>query len=329
MAVMVIGVKGERALRERAAERRLAPLRPVVIRVAAGEDTEEGEAVRRLAATTGRARDDLHDLVVQVLGKVRGEPADQLVGLLREHGLLEDAVRRVRSPLTSRRVRALHLLGCCRDGEGLDAAIEALEDRSRRVRCQAVRTVGRSATPGRPDRCCTPSGTRGCTWATPRRPCSAWATASPTPCSGPCRRGTPGPGSWPRTSVAAAGSAAAPLLVTQLESHADPTVAAAAATALGRVGRAQDVGALAAASLHFFPFPVRHAAIETLGELGVEAAVPVLARHLDDPRSQIAEAAARSLIAVGPRGRSAVLEHELLPAAGTALALARLKGVLV
>jgi HEAT repeat protein len=123
--------------------------------------------------------------------------------------------------------------------------------------------------------------------------------------------------------------AAAPLLVTLLESHDDPTVAAAAAAALGKVGRPQDAGALSAATLHFFPFEVRHAAIGALGELGVGAAVPVLTRHLGDPSSQVAEAAATSLIALGPPGRRAVVEHELVPAAGTALALARLKGVSV
>jgi hypothetical protein len=57
--------------------------------------------------------------------------------------------------------------------------------------------------------------------------------------------------------------------------------------------------------------------------------VPVLTRHLGDPSSQVAEAAASSLIALGPRGRRAVVERELVPAAVTALALARLKGVLV
>ena len=134
MAAMVVGVKSRRGLHERSVRRRLAQLRPVVILVAAGEDTEDGAAQQRLVAVTGRTRRDLHDLVVQVIGKVRGEPADQLVELLREHGQLEDAVRRVRSPLTSRRVRALHLIGCCRDLAGLDAAIDALEDRSRRVR---------------------------------------------------------------------------------------------------------------------------------------------------------------------------------------------------
>ncbi len=57
--------------------------------------------------------------------------------------------------------------------------------------------------------------------------------------------------------------------------------------------------------------------------------MPVLTRHLGDPSSQVAEAAATSLIALGPAGRRAVVEHELVPAAGTALALARLKGVSV
>jgi len=330
MAVMVIGVKCERALRERAVERRLAPLRPVVILVAAGEDTEDGEALQRLVAVTGRSRRDLHDLVVQVIGKVRGEPADQLVELLREHGLLEDAVRRVRSPLTSRRVRALHLIGCCRDLAGLDAAIDALEDRSRRVRSQAVRTVGQIGDP---------RAARPLLHALRREGVHLGDAAEALVGMGygisdallhALAHG------HPRARTVAAHlcglggvRAAAPLLVTQLESHEDPTVAAAAAAALGKVGRPQDVGALSAAALHFFAFPVRHAAIEALGELGVEAAVPVLTGHLDDPRSQIAEAAARSLIALGPRGRRAVVEHELLPAAGTALALARLKGVAV
>jgi HEAT repeat protein len=265
-----------------------------------------------------------------VLGKVRGEPAHQLVDLLRRHGQLEDAVRRVRSPLTSRRVRALHLIGSCRDLGGLDAAIGALEDRSRRVRSQAVRTVGQIGDPraARPllhalrrdgvhlgDAAESLVGmgygiSDGLLWALEKGHPRARTVAAHLCGIGGVR-------------------AAAPLLVTQLESHRDPTVAAAAAVALGRVGRAQDVGALAAAALHFFPFQVRHAAIEALGELGVEAAVPVLTRHLDDPRSQVAEAAARSLIALGPRGRLAVVEHELLPAAGTALALARLKGVAV
>jgi hypothetical protein len=328
MAVTVVTVKIERTLGERAAERRLGPLRPLVIRVATGEDTEEDEALRRLANVHGRARRDVDDLVVQVLGKVRGEPAERLVALLRSHGMLHEAARQTHSLLPSRRVRGLHLIGCCRDVDSLDVAVRALEDRSRRVRRQAVRTVGQIGDP---------RAARPLLHSLRREGVHLGDAAEALVGMG---YGISDALLWaldhghPRARTVAAHlcgiggvRAAAPLLVTQLESHDDPTVAAAAATALGKIGRVQDVGALAAAALHFFPFQVRHAAIEALGELGVEAAVPVLTRHLTDHSSQIAEAAASSLIALGPSGRRAVVDHELLPAAGTALALARLKGV--
>ena len=328
MAVTVVTVKVERTLGERAGERRLAPLRPLVIRVATGEDSEDLEALRRLANVNGRARHDVDDLVVQLLGKVRGEPAEQLVELLRSHGVLHKAARLTRSPLPSRRVRGLHLIGCCRDLTSLDVAVRGLEDRSRRVRRQAVRTVGQIGDPG---------AARALLHSLRREGVHLGDAAEALIGMG---HGSSDALLWalgtghPRARTVAAHlcgtggvRSAAPLLVTLLESHEDPTVAAAAATALGKIGRVQDVGALSAAALHFFPFLVRHAAIEALGELGVEAAVPVLTRHLTDPSSQVAEAAATSLIALGPRGRRAVVEHELLPAAGTALALARLKGV--
>lgn len=328
MAVTVVAVKGSRKVGRRARERRLAPLRPLVIRVASGEDTEDGEALHRLVAVGGRARADVDALVVQVLGKVRGDPADQLVELLRSHGALRDAARRVGSRLPSRRVRGLHLLGCCRDAGSADLALAALEDHSRRVRAQAVRTVGQIGDP---------RAARPLLHALRRDGIHVGDVAEALVGLG---YGTDEALLWalehghPRARAVAAHlcgiggvRAAAPALVTLLESYDDPTVAAAAATALGRTGRPQDAGALAAATLHFFPFPVRYAAIEALGELGVTSSVQVLVRHLGDPSSQLAEASARALIALGPTGRQAVVEHEMLPAASTAIALARLKGV--
>ena len=208
---------------------------------------------------------------MQLLGKVRGEPAEQLVDLLRAHGALRDAARRTGSLLPSRRVRGLHLIGCCRDLDGLDAAITALGDRSRRVRSQAVRTVGQVGDP---------RAARPLLHALRRDGVHLGDAAEALVghglrhLAGPAVGARGGP---PRARTVAAHlcgiggvRAAAPLLVTLLESHDDPTVAAAAATALGKVGRPQDAGALSAATLHFFPFEVRHAAIEALGELGVE-----------------------------------------------------------
>ena len=328
MAVVVVAVKGERMLGRRARERRLAPLRPLVLAVAAGEDTEDGRALEQLVATSGRARRDLHALVVHLLGKVRGEPAEQLVELLRRHGVLERAARGCHSRLPGRRVRALHLLGRCRDAEHADLVIAALEDRSARVRSQAVRTVGQVGDP----RAARPllqalrldgvhvgdaaEALVGLGFGV--RDALLWALAEGSPRARTVAARLCGIGGV---------RAAAPLLVTVLETDDDPTVAAAAATALGTVGRPQDLGALAAASLHYFPLEVRRAALEAIGHLGVERAVPVLLRHLEDPHAQVAEAAAEALVAVGPSGHEALREYSLVPAAGTALALARLRGV--
>lgn len=326
----IVTLKWTRMSRERARERRLAPLRPLVLRIAAGEDSEDDEAQQALAEVRGPARRDVDDLVVTMLGKVRGEPAERLVEVLRAHGLLDQAGRRAASRLASRRVRALHLIGQGRDWQWTDVAIAALEDRSARVRSQAVRTVGRVGDP---------RAARPLLHALRREGVHVGDAAEALAGMG---FGTSDALLWaleeghPRAQTVAAHlcgaggvRAAAPLLVTLVESHPDPTVAATAATALGRVGRPQDVGALAAASLHYFPAQVRQAAIEALGELGMEQAVPVLVRHLADPHSQVAEAAARALIAVGPGGRQVAVEHEHLPSAGSALAMARLQGVRV
>ena len=330
MAVLVVAVKGGRQLGRLGRERRLAPLRRDVLVVATGEDTPDGAALARLAAVTGRARPDLRDLVVALLGKVRGEPAEQLVELLREQGALREAVRHTRSPLPSRRVRGLYLIGCCRDHEGLDAAVAALEDPSRRVRSQAVRTVGRVGDPSAAPALLRALRRDGIHLGDAVEALVGMGYGISGALLQALEEGDPRARTVAAHLCGIGGvRAAAPLLVTLLESHDDPTVAAAAAVALGKIGRPQDAGALSAATLHFFPFPVRHAAIAALGELGVEGAVPVLTRHLDDPSSQVAEAAAEALIALGPRGRRAVVEHQLLPAAGTALALARLKGVVV
>lgn len=328
MAVGVVAVKAGRILGRRARERRLAPLRPFVLTVAAGEDTEDELALERLLATTGRARRDLQRLVVHLLDRVRGEPAEQLVELLRRHGVLEQAARECRSHLPGRRVRALHLIGRCRDAERADLAIAALEDRSARVRSQAVRTVGQVGDP---------RAARPLLHALRRdglhvgdvaealvglgfgvRDALLWGLAEGSPRARAVAAHLCGIGGV---------RAAAPLLVSVLETDDDPAVAAAAAAALGAVGRPQDVGALAAAALHYFPVEVRRAALEAIGHLGVEDAVPVLLRHLEDPHPQVAEAAAEALVAVGPSGREALREYSLVPAAGTALTLARLRGV--
>lgn len=330
MACAIVGLKLHRTLHERAWERRLAPLRAEVLLVATGEDTEDGTTLARLAALRGRTRRDLDELVVRLLGKVRGEAADGLVDLLRAHGVLDRAAREATSWSPVRRERALHLIGRCRDWRGTDVAIAALEDRSPRVRAQAARTVGRIGDPraARPvlhalrlegihvgDAAEAIVGLgHGASDAL------LWALAEGSPRARTVAAHLCGVGGV---------RAAADLLVDLVERDPDPTVASAAVTALGKVGRARDHGAIAAATVRFHPQQLRRAATEALGEHGLERAVPVLVRLLDDPGSQVAEAAARSLLALGPAGRTALRANAHVPAAGAALTHARLTGVAV
>ncbi|QIM20290.1 HEAT repeat domain-containing protein [Phycicoccus sp. HDW14] len=330
MACAIVALKLHRTLRTRAWEHRVAPLREAVLLVATGEDTEDGDTLSELAGVRGRTRRDLDELVVRLLGKVRGEAADQLVELLRSHGVLDRATRDARSWSPVRRERALHLIGRCRDWRGTDVAITALEDRSPRVRAQAARTVGRIGDPRAARPLLHALRLEGIHVGD-----AAEALVGLGHASGEALLWALAEGS-PRARTVAAHLCgvggvrmAAPLLVDLVERDPDLTAASAAVSALGKVGRAQDHGAIAAATVRFHPQQLRRAATEALGEHGLALAVPVLVRLLADPTSQVAEAAARSLLALGPAGRAALVEHAHLPAAGAELTHARLTGVAV
>ncbi|HMM94695.1 HEAT repeat domain-containing protein [Phycicoccus sp.] len=361
MAVVIVALKVHRSLRARVWERRVEPYRRRVVLVAAGEDTEDGDTLAELAGLTRGTRSDVDELVLRLLGKVRGEPATELVELLRRHGALERSARELRSRSSLRRARALHLIGRCRDWTHADAAIEALEDRSPRVRAQAARTVGQIGDPraARPllealrlegvhagDAAEALAGlghgaTDALLWAlhegSPRARTVAahlagtggGPAAAPLPVHLPERKPPPtGPGPAPPAG-AGGDRPAAPLAADLAGRNPDPAVAATAVTALGLVGRSSDIGAIAGATVRYHPPQLRRAAAEALGELGDPLGVAVLVRLLADRESQVSEAAARSLLALGPAGRAALALNAHLPTAGAALAQARLTGVAV
>ena len=192
-----------------------------------GEDTEDGEALRGSSAVDRPrpARPARPRRAAARQGARRtGRPAGRAAPRARRCSTTPRAGPAARSP--SRRVRGLHLIGCCRDVDG------ARRRRSTRSRtgpagCAARRCApsGRSATRAPRARCCTRCAATGCTSATPPRHWSAWATASRRPCSGRWRTGTRGRAPWRPTCAASAACAPPhPLLVTLLESHEDPTV---------------------------------------------------------------------------------------------------------
>mgnify|MGYP001247286718 FL=1 len=330
MAVVIVALKVHRSLRARVWERRVEPYRRRVVLVAAGEDTEDGDTLAELAGLTRGTRSDVDELVLRLLGKVRGEPATELVELLRRHGALERSARELRSRSSLRRARALHLIGRCRDWTHADAAIEALEDRSPRVRAQAARTVGQIGDPRAARPLLEALRLEGVHAGDAAEALAGLGHGATDALLWALHEGSP----RARTVAAhLAGTggvrAAAPLLVDLVERNPAPTVAATAVTALGLVGRSSDIGAIAGATVRYHPPQLRRAAAEALGELGDPLGVAVLVRLLADRESQVSEAAARSLLALGPAGRAALALNAHLPTAGAALAQARLTGVAV
>ena len=237
MAVLVVAVKGERHARASGGnERRLAPLRTDCAArrdrartprtAAALRPADRGDGAR--ATRPARPRRAAARQGARRAGRAAGRPA------ARARRCCASAARRTRSVLPSRRVRGLHLIGCCRRPRraGLPRSPHWATAR-RRVRMPggAHRRPGRRPARGTAA-AARPAAATGCTSATRPRPWSAWATASRRPCCGRCAEG------HPRARTVAAHlcgiggvRAAAPLLVTLLESHDDPTVAAAAAAA--------------------------------------------------------------------------------------------------
>ncbi len=285
---------------------RVAPYRAALLAVASGED-DAGDAVARLRAVPARTWTAVRDLAVSLLGKVRGDPAAQLVALLDGRGELDRARTGVRSPSAVRRARNAHLLGLAGRVEDAAVLVPLLTDRAAEVRLVAARSLGLIGAPEvardlfaalRPVR---------------RRP------GIPTAVAAEAVLGL-GAGAVPAvaeamrvggldervvaTLVAADGalSATVPRLRELLAADPAMDVRTNAARALGAAGGPADVAALAEYTAPGEPAELRRAAAAALGELGDPGAAPVLAGLLGDPDVRLAQVSGDALVHLGDEG---------------------------
>ncbi len=103
------------------------------------------------------------------------------------------------------------------------------------------------------------------------------------------------------------------------------SLASAAAIALGYIGAPAAIRPLARAAKDDHPAPVRVAAAMALGQVGATETVSTLGDLLADPVHRVAQAAANSLVQLGPAGRQLLCEaaqEGAAPAAYAAEALA-------
>jgi HEAT repeat protein len=295
--------------------------------VAAGEDPD-GSRQAALVAAPERARPALDEVIVDLLDKVRGEPAEQLAAVLLAHGAVDRAPHDLQHRSAIRRARAAHTLGLCHVGAALPLLLEALGDPSPEVRVAATRALGLL---GEPTAAPQLLAAVGADRAVPASPAADALEGMGIGISGALREGL-GAASPTTRAVAAYLSGegsftrSTPVLREVLATDPDPTVREAAAAALGRVGRAEDVAVLLRHTAADQPLTLRRAAAAALGELGDPSAADGLAALVGDPDPRLAELAAESLLCLGGRGRAALAAQPPSRAAEAALLVARLRG---
>jgi len=141
LTALVVVAKLVRSHRERATDAALAPHRMPLLILGSGED-DDGAAMAHLLAVEHQAWRTVGPAVTAMLAKVRGEPVEDLVLVLREHGDVDRAVSELGSRSVVTRARAAYLLGLVRDRSHVPHLLPLLRDRSAEVRLVAVRALG-------------------------------------------------------------------------------------------------------------------------------------------------------------------------------------------
>ena len=285
---------------------RVSRYRAALLTVGSGED-EDGAATAVLHAAPPQAWRVVRVSAVALLGKVRGEPAVQLVRLLDQRGELTAARVGLSSPSAVKRARRAHLLGLGRQDADTEVLLPLLADRSAEVRLVAARSLGLIGAPR-------------AAWALfdalrpvhgqPAVPTGVVAEALLRIGSGTIPAVTEALGAEDvnqrtvATLVAAdsALSAVLPSLRRLLVDDAVLDVRISAAMAIGAAGRPADVGVLAWHTSADQPVELRRAAAAALGELGDPGAAGVLVELLADADVRLAQLSGTALIGLGDMG---------------------------
>ncbi|GAB3877041.1 HEAT repeat domain-containing protein [Terrabacter terrigena] len=327
LVIAVVTVRARRQSRNQRDQMLLSPLRPPLITVASGED-DDGAAAEQLTWATGMSRTVLDRNIVELLTKIRGVPAEQLVRVLEVHGAVEAAVTDLTHRSSVRRARAAQLLGLARAGHAVPLLVEALHDESVEVRNSAAYALGLIGDPAAAGPVLAAIGVpdRGLPAATAAETLQSMGVGI----SEVLREGLRSDDARTRMVAAHLGGERSftrglPELRHLLGHDVDVTVRETCAVAIGRLGRSEDVAVLARHTAVDEPLPLRRACVQALGELREEAAVPTLASLLEDADPRLAELSATALLGLGTEGHDALVGHEDNPAVRTARLLASLQ----
>jgi HEAT repeat protein len=284
----------------------LAPYRHALIAMASGED-EDGQAKADLYAVSAPTWDRLRPSVVAFLTKVRGTPADDLGELLRSRGEIEAAKRMLTSRSAVRRARAAYLLGLVRDSDSVTLVLPLLGDPHADVRLVAARTLGAIGEPSAASAVLhalrANHGQIGLpAWVAAEALLAMGVQIAPALAIGLASEDPAVRNVCAMVAGHATFSSVAPQLRILLATDSDGDVRASAAVALGRVGGADDMAALAQHTNASETTVLRRTCATALGELGQREALDTLAGLLGDGDRRLAALAADSLVRIGSEG---------------------------
>jgi len=334
--VVIVVAKLGRGLVSARSRAMLAPYRRALITVVSGED-EDGQGLAALCAVPEPVWARLRPSVVAFLPKVRGAPADNLCEVMRAHGELEAANRRLTSRSAVRRARAAYLLGLVRDPRGAAMVLPLLSDHASDVRLVATRALGAIGDPAAANGVLQALHTQHGQIGVP-----AWAAAEALLAMGvdigqALQTGLASDDPAVRNvcaMVAGHGTfvSTVPALRVLLATDDEGVVRASSALSLGRLGGADDVAILARHTDASEPTVLRRTCATALGDLGQRESLEALAGLLGDDDRGLAERAADSLVRIGAEGiallemAAATSSDPSAMAAGGALELAGLRG---
>lgn len=313
LALTIVLARIQRRRKAARDRRQIDPIRRDVLTIASGDD-EDGSSVQRLLSVPLSGLEAVDGYLVSLLSKVRGAPAQQLVGLLQRHGVVRRARDGLASSSGTRRARSAWAIGLMRvEGEARSVA-PLLQDSDRGAAVTAARALGmlredvaagpllRSVKPARRGRGALP----------------AWVVTEALAQLGPGTADTVGAALLsddPTTRAVAARAIGVAQHVSQRESlrsllatEEDQTVLAAVAEALGRVGRPDDIPSLVDLAAPGHHQTVRLSAVRALSELGGRGSVTALAGLLSDEDARVGELAAQSLVDLDSPGIAALHE---------------------
>jgi HEAT repeat protein len=287
---------------EERARRAEARVRPGLIRLVVGaHDVLPAPGRRGERRADARA---VERIATDLLTKLRGEAHDDVVSVLGERGILDQARRRLRRGGGAGRARAAELLGAAGDGRAVPELLALVrEQRRREVRIAAARALGRIGDP-----VAVPGLLDGLDGRLPFRTVSQAILQIGAPAEPALRRELQS-GTSPARALAArilglSGSVTAGReLAHAIATDPDPEVRANAAASAGRLGVPCAIGPLVDALDAGRTRDERAASAEALGRMSATASSEALAPLVAEPDVRIAHAAACALASLGAAGR--------------------------